>query len=100
MRHTVLKGLIHVYHKYSLSSVVSASEDYVKGSVENANNAFQSGEWSKASTLHRSKVLSKLARLLEGSIPEFAKLETMQTGRTIREMKAQLARLPEWLSVG
>jgi acyl-CoA reductase-like NAD-dependent aldehyde dehydrogenase len=49
--------------------------------------------------LHRSKVLSKLARLLEERIPEFAELETMQTGRTIREMKAQLGRLPEWLFV-
>jgi acyl-CoA reductase-like NAD-dependent aldehyde dehydrogenase len=47
--------------------------------------------------MHRSKVLSRLARFLEERISEFAKLETLQTGRTIREMNAQLGRLPEWL---
>jgi acyl-CoA reductase-like NAD-dependent aldehyde dehydrogenase len=40
-----------------------------------------------------------MARLLEARIPEFAKLESLQTGRTIREMSIQLGRLPEWLYV-
>jgi len=30
-------------------------------------------------------------------VPEFALIESTQTGRTLREMKAQLGRLPEWL---
>jgi len=41
--------------------------------------------------------LSRLARLLESRIGEIASLESLQTGRAIREMKAQLGRLPEWL---
>jgi acyl-CoA reductase-like NAD-dependent aldehyde dehydrogenase len=81
------------------SSVISASEDNVKYSIQKAHEVFQSGVWSKAPTLHRSEVLTRLARLLEKRIPEFAELEMMQTGRTIREMKAQLGRLPEWLLV-
>ena len=35
--------------------------------------------------------------MLEDKIPEFVKIETMQTGRCINEMNAQLSRLPEWL---
>jgi len=35
--------------------------------------------------------------MLEQKIPEFAKIESMQTGRCIKEMNAQLCRLPEWL---
>ncbi|KAG6842025.1 hypothetical protein C0991_003551 [Blastosporella zonata] len=77
--------------------VASASEEFVKESIDNAQDAFQSGVWSKAPAIHRSKVLSKLARLLEERIPELTKIETLQTGRTIREMNAQLGRLPEWL---
>jgi hypothetical protein len=30
-------------------------------------------------------------------LPRLAGLETLQTGRTIREINAQLGRLPEWL---
>lgn len=71
----------------------------VDTAITNAQVVFESGIWSKAPALHRSQVLSNLARSLERKIPEFAVLETMQTGRTIREMNIQLGRLPEWLYV-
>ncbi|KAF9058008.1 aldehyde dehydrogenase domain-containing protein [Panaeolus papilionaceus] len=80
-----------IYH------VESATNDDVKNAVEVAQDAFDSGVWSKAPVLTRSKVLSNLARLLEQKLPDFARIETQQTGRTIREMNAQLGRLPEWL---
>ncbi|KIM46335.1 hypothetical protein M413DRAFT_441418 [Hebeloma cylindrosporum] len=78
-------------------SVISSSSEDVKNAIHKAQNAFDSGSWSKSSSLLRSNVLSRLARVLEEKLPELAKLETMQTGRTIREMNAQLGRLPEWL---
>ncbi|KAG6903433.1 hypothetical protein C0995_005456 [Termitomyces sp. Mi166 len=81
----------------SLCKVTSVSEELVTEAIDDAQNAFQSGLWSKAPAIHRSKVLSKLARLLEERIPELAVIETLQTGRPIREMNAQLSRLPEWL---
>jgi acyl-CoA reductase-like NAD-dependent aldehyde dehydrogenase len=69
----------------------------VKSTIDNAQQAFESGVWSKSPALLRSEVLSRLARKLEEGIPELTKIETMQTGRTLREMKAQLGRLPQWL---
>ncbi|KAG5342306.1 hypothetical protein C0989_003435 [Termitomyces sp. Mn162] len=78
-------------------TVASVSEEFVKEAIDNAQDAFQSGVWSTAPAIHRSKVLTKLARLLEDRISELAVIETLQTGRTIREMNAQLSRLPEWL---
>ena len=77
--------------------VVSASTDDVKSAIDNAQQAFESGIWSRSPALLRSRVLSKLARKLEESIPDLAKMETMQTGRAICEMKCQLERLPEWM---
>ena len=65
--------------------------------VHDAQEAFKSGVWSRAPAIQRSAVLSNLARDLQQRIPEFAKIESIQTGRTIREMTAQLGRLPEWL---
>jgi acyl-CoA reductase-like NAD-dependent aldehyde dehydrogenase len=78
-------------------SVDAANSDDIKRTVVDAHNAFESGIWSRAPALHRSKVLSRLARSLEEHVPALAELETLQTGRAIREMRAQLARLPEWL---
>lgn len=69
----------------------------VEKAIDNAQRVFDSGVWSKSSAMSRSKVLSRLARALEERLPELAKIETLQTGRAIREMNAQLSRLPEWL---
>jgi acyl-CoA reductase-like NAD-dependent aldehyde dehydrogenase len=77
--------------------VASASAEDVAKACNNAQEAFTSGVWSKLPAVARSTVLSKLARILESRIPDMAQIETLQTGRTIREMRAQLGRLPEWL---
>ncbi|KAJ6628899.1 aldehyde dehydrogenase [Mycena sp. CBHHK59/15] len=80
-----------------LCVVELASESDVKHTVSAAQSVFESGAWSRAPVLERSKALSRLARILEERIPEMAEIETLQTGRPIREMKAQLTRLPEWI---
>lgn len=70
-----------------------AVNDIISASLAN----FSSGVWSRADASTRFAVLSKAAILLRARIPEFVNLETRQTGRPIREMRAQLARIPEWL---
>ncbi|KAJ7752756.1 aldehyde dehydrogenase [Mycena maculata] len=80
-----------------LCVVEMALESDVKQTVSGAQSVFQAGTWSRAPAIERSKVLSRLARALEERIPELAEIETLQTGRSIREMKAQLTRLPEWI---
>ncbi|KAJ4492017.1 aldehyde dehydrogenase domain-containing protein [Lentinula edodes] len=69
----------------------------INAAIEHAQQTFDSGIWSKAPAITRSKVLTRLARILEERVPEIARLESLQTGRTIREMNAQLGRLPDWL---
>ena len=85
-------GLIHVP-----SRVAAASTEDVNETIKNAQIAHETGVWSKLPAVTRSKVLSKLARILESKIQEIAEIETRQTGRALREMKAQLGRLPDWL---
>ncbi|PVG04211.1 aldehyde dehydrogenase [Serendipita vermifera] len=80
-----------------LATVSSTSQDQASEAIAQANDAFNTGTWSRAPSLQRSIVLTKLARSLERHIPQLAEIESLQTGRTIREMRAQLGRLPEWL---
>lgn len=77
--------------------VVSASENDISSAINTAQDAFKSGMWSRASPLHRSNILTRIARKLEEHVPDLARIETMQTGRTLKEMSTQLGRLPEWL---
>lgn len=58
--------------------------------------AFNSGVWSRKAPADRAAVLTKMSVLFTECVPELAKLESLQTGRTLREMKTQLGRLGEW----
>ncbi|KAI0249943.1 aldehyde dehydrogenase [Lactifluus subvellereus] len=80
-----------------ICTVDVASSDDVQRAVADAHATFESGVWSRAPAIHRSKVLARLARALEERVPALAELETLQIGRAIREMRTQLGRLPEWL---
>ncbi|KAI0465872.1 aldehyde dehydrogenase [Xylaria cf. heliscus] len=75
----------------------AASEDDVRDTVERAQAAFKSGIWSRASRHHRADVLDKSATLLEAELPQLIALEVRQTGRAVREMKAQVPSLVRWL---
>ena len=79
-----------------LCSVVSADAKVVDDACEIAHAVYESGIWSRSDVRHRAKVLQKIADDLRNEIPRLAEMEVAQTGRAVREMKAQLARLPEW----
>lgn len=79
------------------NSVVMANAEDAQSTIYEAHENFRSGVWSKSSAGDRAEVLNNLADVLSVRMEEFAYLESMQTGRPIREMKAQLGRLPEWL---
>lgn len=79
-----------------LCEVISADKEYVDRAVNIAHTTFESGVWSRSDVRHRAEVLNKVAANLRLQIPRLAAMEVHQTGRAIREMNAQLARLPEW----
>ena len=79
-----------------LVDVVSADDETVNMAIDVAHRAYESGIWSRSDVRHRAKVLNTIAENLRKEIPRLAEMEVSQTGRAVREMKAQLARLPEW----
>lgn len=81
----------------TLYEVSHATESDVYAAVTEAQNAFDDGRWRNIAARDRARILNKAAALLAARIDEFAQLESKQVGRTLREMRAQLRRLPEWL---
>ncbi|MEM9432092.1 MAG: aldehyde dehydrogenase family protein, partial [Pseudomonadota bacterium] len=53
-------------------------------------------DWGAKSGAERADILNRIAALLTERLEAFIAVEVAQTGRPIREMRAQLARLPEW----
>lgn len=80
-----------------LAEVAAASERDVARAVEVARRTFAEGRWSRAAPAERHRVLMTAAALLRERVDELALWETLQIGRPLREMRAQLRRVPEWL---
>ena len=69
----------------------------VDRAVAAAAAAHADGRWSGLPARQRARVLLKAASLLADNLGWLAEAESRQTGRCLREMRAQLGRLPEWL---
>lgn len=74
----------------------AASEEDVDKAVNVAHSAYKSGIWSRASRQKRAEVLESCAGFLKDALPELIDLEVKQTGRAVREMKAQVPSLVRW----
>jgi acyl-CoA reductase-like NAD-dependent aldehyde dehydrogenase len=68
-----------------LAVVAEAGEDDVNAAVEAARKAFDEGPWSKMSAAERSRLIYKLADLMEEHQEELAQLDTLDNGKPIRE---------------
>jgi acyl-CoA reductase-like NAD-dependent aldehyde dehydrogenase len=53
-------------------------------------------DWKALEPLDRGRHLNRLADLVRSRIGTLAELESAVTGRPIREMRAQMGRIPEW----
>ncbi|KAM3424717.1 hypothetical protein BST61_g6704 [Cercospora zeina] len=74
----------------------SASVSDVDYAVDRAYETFKSGVWSRRDRHQRADVLEKAAELLAANLADLIALEVLQTGRAIREMKAQVPSLVKW----
>ncbi|MFJ5622336.1 aldehyde dehydrogenase family protein [Peribacillus loiseleuriae] len=68
-----------------LADVYEADKEDINLAVKAARNAFDSGPWSRMSTATRSRLMYKLADLMEENKLELAQLETLDNGKPISE---------------
>ena len=80
-----------------IARIAHATSSDVDLAVSAAKRAFDDKRWRGIAPRTRARILNKAAQMLADRVDEFAAIETEQIGRPIREMRAQLARLPEWL---
>ena len=68
-----------------ICEVAQADIKDVDLAVKAARQAFEAGEWAKMSGSDRSKLLYKLANLIEANKEELAKLETLDNGKPLHD---------------
>ncbi|MCC2383464.1 aldehyde dehydrogenase DhaS [Bacillus sp. FSL L8-0199] len=72
----------------TLAVVSEAGLEDIHKAVVAARMAFDEGPWSRMSTAERSRLMYKLADLMEEHKEELAQLETLDNGKPIRETMA------------
>ncbi|HTW85846.1 MAG TPA: aldehyde dehydrogenase [Candidatus Sulfotelmatobacter sp.] len=79
-----------------VANVAAGGAAEITAAVDAAERAFTDGRWSGLPVRERFRILTAFADAIEAALPELARLETTCTGRPLREMRAQLGRLPEF----
>lgn len=73
-----------------------AGEEDVDMAVRAARQAFEDGPWSKMTGTERARLMRRLAELIVENAEGLAIVESIDNGKLLKEMSAQLAGLPEW----
>ncbi|MGO2111148.1 MAG: aldehyde dehydrogenase [Pseudoclavibacter sp.] len=81
----------------TLYDVARGGDDDVARAVAAARSAFESPAWSGLTPTKRGHLLRRLADLVGEHADELARLESLDNGKLLREMRGQMAALPEWL---
>ena len=76
--------------------IPEASENDVNQAVTSAYNAFTEGEWSKITPTQRGKYLRKLGELLADKSEELGKIESIDTGKLLKETRWQAKYIAEY----
>ena len=76
--------------------IPEASANDVNQAVTSAYNAFNEGEWSKITPTQRGKYLRKLGELLADKSEELGKIESIDTGKLLKETRWQAKYIAEY----
>ncbi len=74
-----------------IAEVGAGSRDDARAAMEAADRAFRESNWALDDGARRSRALSKLASRLEAELEGFARLETRNMGKPLRESRGDIA---------
>ena len=83
------------YTGRSWARVPDAGDEDVDRAVKAARAAFE-GEWGELTGFQRSRLMHRLADLIERDADRLAELESRDSGKLLREFSGQMRLLPSW----
>src|SRR5699024_3883101 len=89
------RDIINPYNQEVIATAAEGNEKDAKMAIAAARDAFDHGDWTHWSAHERGKKVHDVAVLIERDQEELAKLETLDTGKTIEESRADMADIAE-----
>ncbi|MCG8396915.1 betaine-aldehyde dehydrogenase [Bacillus atrophaeus] len=85
-----IRSIINPFNQEEIATVSEGEREDAVKAIEAARRAFDEGEWSNLPGLERGKFVLKIAELIRRDLDELAKLESLDTGKTLEESKADM----------
>jgi betaine-aldehyde dehydrogenase len=79
------RGIINPHDASELARVAEGDRADARAAIEAARRAFDQGDWRRRSAADRAAVLIRLAAAVREHATELARLETLDTGKTLTE---------------
>lgn len=81
------REIINPFNQEIIAEVAEGNAEDAKQAIQAARKAFDEGEWSRTLAPERGKLVRKIASLIDRDKEELARLESLDTGKTIDESR-------------
>jgi betaine-aldehyde dehydrogenase len=84
------RQVINPYNQEVIATATEGNEEDAREAIAAARNAFDHGEWRDIPASERGRLVLKVAELIERDKEELAELETLDSGKTVVESRADM----------
>jgi len=88
---TATRDIINPFDQSVIATVSEGDREDARDAIDAARRAFDQGPWPKTTGTERGRQLLRLADLIERDAEELARLETLNTGKTLEESRWDMA---------
>lgn len=85
-----VRDIINPFNQEVIAQVAEGDAEDAKLAIAAAREAFDNGEWSDTPGAERGQKVFRIAELIERDKEELAELETLDTGKTLEESRADM----------
>jgi betaine-aldehyde dehydrogenase len=89
------REIINPYNQEVIAAAAEGGEQDVRQAISAARHAFDHGKWNMISATERGRMLYKVVEYIERDIEELARLETLDTGKTLTESREDMSDISE-----
>ncbi len=84
------RDIINPFNQEVIATVSEGSRNDAQLAIKAARKTFDQGDWANMPGLERGNIVFKIAELIRRDLDELAKLESLDTGKTLEESKADM----------
>ncbi|WLR44235.1 betaine-aldehyde dehydrogenase [Bacillus carboniphilus] len=84
------REIINPFNKEVITEAYEGDREDAKKAINAARHAFDHGNWAQMPALDRGQIVLNISNMIRRDKEELAKLETLDTGKTIEESRADM----------